>query len=183
LHCPPPPSRALFNSHSAVITGPGHADFPALTAALAECCTDLARLLAYDGEGATKLITVHASGSASRADAHLLAQTVAASQLVKTAVHGGDANWGRILCAAGYSGAPLDPARVSCAMAAEGVGRVELLAAGEPVDIDETLATQIVAAGEVEVHFDAGLGGDGRATVWASDLTHGYIDINGSYRS
>ena len=138
-----------------------------------------------DGEGATKFITVRVEGAASDADARVAAKAVANSPLVKTAFYGGDANWGRILCAVGYSGAAVDPARADLWIAA-GRGAVtsplQLVANGQPLAYSEEAASAIFAEKEIVVEVKLGLG-DGQATVWTCDLSHEYVDINGHYRT
>jgi len=134
-----------------------------------------------DGEGATKFITVTVQGAASDEDARRAAKAVANSPLVKTAFYGGDANWGRILAAVGYSGATVDPARADLWIEGER-GKLQLVAAGQPLAYSEELATAIFQATEISVTVELGLAA-GRATVWTCDLSHAYVDINGSYRT
>ena len=150
-------------------------------AALDAVCEHLAQAIVRDGEGATTFITLNVSGTATDAEARQVANTVATSPLVKTAFYGGDANWGRIIAAAGRSGvsAPLDS--VALAMAAGG-DHVALVAGGLPLDYDDALANAIAAQSEVVVHLQWGAG-PGTATVWTCDLTHDYVSINGHYRT
>jgi glutamate N-acetyltransferase/amino-acid N-acetyltransferase len=171
-------------------------------AALTSLCTDLAQQIVRDGEGATKFITVRVEGAASHADAKWAAKAVANSPLVKTAFYGGDANWGRILAAVGYSGAAVEPDKTELWIAA-GVGAglapaqgdrnpadrrgaggspLQLVRAGQPLRYSEQAASAIFAGEEIEVLVRLGLG-DGRATVWTCDLSHEYVDINGHYRT
>ncbi len=159
--------------------GPVNAD--RFADALTDLCADLARQIVRDGEGATKFITVTVQGAASDEDARRAAKAVANSPLVKTAFYGGDANWGRILAAVGYSGATVDPARADLWIEGER-GKLQLVAAGQPLAYSEELATAIFQATEISVTVELGLAA-GRATVWTCDLSHAYVDINGSYRT
>ncbi|PKO23563.1 MAG: ornithine acetyltransferase [Chloroflexi bacterium HGW-Chloroflexi-1] len=167
-------------------------------AALTDLCTDLAQQIVRDGEGATKFITVRVTGAASDADARLAAKAVANSPLVKTAFYGGDANWGRILAAVGYSGAEVDPARTDLWIVAGTLGGVgaglapaqgdrkgsplQLVQGGQPPAYSEATASAIFAASEITVTVALGLGA-GQAIVWTCDLSHEYVDINGHYRT
>jgi glutamate N-acetyltransferase/amino-acid N-acetyltransferase len=185
----------------------GPVDPSAFAAALTDLCTDLAQQIVRDGEGATKFITVRVRGAASDADARLAAKAVANSPLVKTAFYGGDANWGRILAAVGYSGAAVDPARAGLWIAAGaspavGVGLapaqlppaqgdregqaqglpLQLVGGGQPLDYAESAASAIFAGPQIAVTVDLGLGA-GQATVWTCDLSHDYVSINGHYRT
>jgi glutamate N-acetyltransferase / amino-acid N-acetyltransferase len=172
----------------------GAVDPGAFAAALTELCADLAQQIVRDGEGATKFITIRVDGAASDADARLAAKAVANSPLVKTAFYGGDANWGRILAAVGYSGAAVDPARAGLWIAA-GTGAdptpasgdhpgspLQLVGGGQPLDYAESAAGAIFAGTEIAVTVDLGLGA-GQATVWTCDLSHEYVSINGHYRT
>ena len=169
----------------------------AFTSALTSLCTDLAQQIVRDGEGATKFITVQVSGAASDADARRAAKAIANSPLVKTAFYGGDANWGRILCAVGYSGADVDPAQAGLWIAVgaglasaqgdhEGGDRkgtpLQLVAHGQPLAYPEAVAGAIFAEKEITVTVHLGLTA-GRATVWTCDLSHDYVSINGHYRT
>jgi len=154
---------------------------------LAELCADLAQQIVRDGEGATKFITIRITGAVSDQDAQRAAKAVANSPLVKTAFYGGDANWGRILAAIGYSGAEVDPNRAGLWIAAGAEGDhagspLQLVAAGRPVAYSEAEASAIFAGKEIAVMADLGLGA-GEATVWTCDLSHDYISINGHYRT
>ena len=166
--------------------------FSAFAAALTSLCTDLAQQIVRDGEGATKFITIRVEGAASDADARTAAKAVANSPLVKTAFYGGDANWGRILAAVGYSGATVDPGRADLWIAA-GTGdgdtetrghgdALQLVRAGQPLPYSEEAASAIFAGSEITVAVKLGLG-DGQATVWTCDLSHDYVSINGHYRT
>ena len=156
--------------------------------ALTELCTDLAQQIVRDGEGATKFITIRVLGAASEEDARAAAKAVANSPLVKTAFYGGDANWGRILAAVGYSGARVNPTEADLWIApgtddaTASAERVQLVQNGKPLAYSEEAATAIFGGGEIAVSIDLGLGA-GHATVWTCDLSHGYVDINGHYRT
>jgi glutamate N-acetyltransferase/amino-acid N-acetyltransferase len=146
--------------------------------ALNEVLMDLALMVARDGEGAQKLIRIDVTGATTARSARRIAMSIANSPLVKTAIAGEDANWGRIVMAVGKAGEPADRDRLSVA-----VGGVWMAKDGAVVDgYDETPVVAHMKGREVEITVDIGLG-RGRATVWTCDLTHGYIDINGSYRS
>lgn len=159
--------------------------------ALTEFAIDLAHLVVRDGEGATKFITVTVQGSPSFEIAKDVASTISTSALVKTALYGQDANWGRILCSVGYSAAGrhgvVDPSKVSVSMR-PGKGNsltsdvLPLLANGEPVPLDEVHASKILAQEDVEIVVDLGLGPE-RAVMWTCDFSHEYVTINGSYRT
>ncbi len=139
---------------------------------------DLALMVARDGEGAQKLIRIDVTGAVTARSAHKIGMCIANSPLVKTAIAGEDANWGRIVMAVGKSGEPADRDSLSIA-----VGGTWMAREGGVVDgYDETPVVAHMKGREVEITVDIGLG-KGRATVWTCDLTHGYIDINGSYRS
>jgi glutamate N-acetyltransferase/amino-acid N-acetyltransferase len=139
---------------------------------------DLALMVARDGEGAQKLIRIDVTGAVSGRSAHRVAMSIANSPLVKTAIAGEDANWGRIVMAVGKAGEPADRDLLSVA-----VGGTWMAKEGGVVpDYDETPVIAHMRGREVEIAVDLGLG-RGKATVWTCDLTHGYIDINGSYRS
>jgi len=156
------------------------ADSPAaapLAEALLAVAVRLAQAIARDGEGASHFVTVIVRGAANDADARLAAKAVANSPLVKTAIYGGDPNWGRVLCAVGYSGCQVDPAR-----AALWFGDVALVAGGRPLGYDERQAAAVLQQPEVTITIDLGLGA-GEATVWTCDLTHRYVDINAHYRT
>jgi len=148
-----------------------------LEAALRLVCRELARDCASDGEGARHLITVEVAGAASTGDARTCARAIAASSLVKTAVAGADANWGRVLCAAGYSGAAFDPDR-----AAVWLGDLPVAAGGAALPFDEDRARTILRRPEVTIRVDLGAG-PYSACAWGCDLTEEYVSINASYRS
>ena len=146
--------------------------------ALDEVLLDLALMVARDGEGATKLVQVDVSGAVSAKSARRVALAVANSPLVKTAIAGEDANWGRIVMAVGKAGEPADRDKLSVAVGGTWMARDGTVVAG----YDETPVVAHMRGSEINIAVDLALGG-GRARVWTCDLTHGYIDINGSYRS
>ena len=139
---------------------------------------DLALQLVRDGEGATKFVKVNVTGAQNAASARKIARTIAESPLVKTAFAGEDANWGRIVMAVGKAGEPADRDRLSVAMGGVWMAREGTVVPG----YDETPVVAHIKGREVAITVDLGLG-RGAATVWTCDLTHAYIDINGSYRS
>jgi glutamate N-acetyltransferase / amino-acid N-acetyltransferase len=146
--------------------------------ALEEVCVDLAKQLARDGEGAEKFVTIEVSGAENDRAARGIGLAIGNSPLVKTALAAGDANWGRIVMAVGKSGEKADRDRLSIA-----VGGIQIAVEGGPVPgYDETPVAEHMAGREIRIAIDLGIG-PGRATVWTCDLTHGYVDINGAYRS
>ncbi|MBS7809987.1 bifunctional glutamate N-acetyltransferase/amino-acid acetyltransferase ArgJ [Roseococcus pinisoli] len=146
--------------------------------ALDEVLHELALMVARDGEGAQKLITIDVTGAVSAKSAHRIAMAIANSPLVKTAIAGEDANWGRIVMAVGKAGEPADRDKLSVAVGGTWMARD----GGVIPDYDEAPVVAHMKGREVEITVDIGLG-RGKARVWTCDLTHGYIDINGSYRS
>jgi glutamate N-acetyltransferase/amino-acid N-acetyltransferase len=147
-------------------------------AALRAVMTDLAQQVARDGEGAQKFVTIEVSGAESDPAARRIGLTIGNSPLVKTAIAAGDANWGRIVMAVGRAGEKAEPERLSIA-----VGGIRIAADGGPIPgYDEAPVARHMAGREIHIAVDLGIG-SGRATVWTCDLTHGYVDINGSYRS
>ncbi len=143
--------------------------------------TFLAKAIVRDGEGAGKFIEVTVNGAKSIEDARVLARSVVSSSLVKAAFFGADANWGRILCAMGYSGADFDPAGTELSFASD-KGMIVVVANGEPVAFDEQLAKKILLEKEVAVLAKLN-DGDATATAWGCDLSYEYVRINGDYRS
>ena len=150
-------------------------------AALSALCTSLARSIAADGEGASRLITCTVSGAADESTAEGLAKSVVGSSLVKAAMFGADANWGRVLCAMGYSGETFDPEGVDVAFRSE-AGEVAVCKLGRALDFDEELAARVLKCAEVVIDIDL-REGEGEATCWGCDLTYEYVKINGDYRS
>src|SRR5579863_2873640 len=146
-------------------------------AGLMQLCQALARMIAKDGEGAGKLVTVEVRGARRSSDAEGIARAIANSPLVKTAIAGSDANWGRIICAAGYSGATFDPTKVDIR-----INDFFLCRRGLDAGFDEAAAKRELEATELTVRLDLHQG-KAMARMWTCDLTHGYIDINASYRT
>ena len=155
----------------------GSPNYPAFEEAVEAVVRELAREIARDGEGATKLVEVVVEGSGDEASAATLARAIAGSSLCKAAVYGEDANWGRVLNAMGYSGVTFDPEGVDLYF-----GPVKVFAKGEPVPHDPAEANATLAGSEVRVTARLGEG-TASATAWGCDLTEEYVRINGSYRS
>ncbi len=147
------------------------------TDALTHVATDLAKQLARDGEGATKFVEISITGARDETDAARVAKAIANSPLVKTALYGGDANWGRVVAAAGYSGVAVEPSRMKLWF-----GDVNVFAHGTPTDFDEADSTRSIAGKDVFIRLDLGLG-SASTTVWTCDLSHDYVTINGKYRT
>lgn len=159
----------------------GTEDFRKFREALHVINEYLAKKIAGDGEGATALFEVKAVGCVSVGQARTLAKSIVCSNLTKTAIAGHDANWGRILCAMGYSGAQFDPEKVDLFFESR-AGRIQIIENGTAVDYSEAEATKILSEPEVTAIADVKMG-DKEATAWGCDLTHGYIEINADYRS
>jgi glutamate N-acetyltransferase/amino-acid N-acetyltransferase len=152
-------------------------DYSIFAEAVVDVGETLAREIARDGEGATRLVEVAVEGAANEESAAALAKNVVGSNLVKTAVFGEDANWGRVLTAMGYSGEAFDPDRVELWF-----GPIEVFSGGEPVPHEEAEANATLAAGEVKITVRLSEG-DASATAWGCDLSYEYVRINGSYRT
>ncbi|MDR0475490.1 MAG: bifunctional glutamate N-acetyltransferase/amino-acid acetyltransferase ArgJ [Treponema sp.] len=159
----------------------GGASYDLFASALETLCIQLTRAMARDGEGATKMISVRVSGAADEKCAETLAMAVASSSLVKAACFGADANWGRILCAMGYSGAEFDPAEADVSFASS-AGEIKVCAGGASFPFSEEDAKKILSKEEIELRIKAG-NGSGAAEAWGCDLTYDYVKINGDYRS
>lgn len=157
--------------------GVGSAAFPAIAAAIKAVCGELARKIAADGEGSTKLVTVNVLGAANDADADAVARAIANSPLVKTAIFGHDANWGRVAAAAGKCGVPFDQRAVDIDFMGVPVCR-----AGLTVPMDEDDMLRRFEAPEIGITADLH-SGDAHTRVWTCDLTHDYVTINGDYRT
>ena len=152
--------------------------YPALEAGLRAVSKSLALAIVRGGEGATKLITVRATGAGEWAHAERAARTIANSLLVKTAVHGGDPNWGRLVAAAGRSGVPFDLSR-----AAVRIGGIVLFENGEPHDANAEKAAAYLSGTDIDIEVDLGTGGQENATIWTCDLSAEYVRINADYRT
>lgn len=144
-------------------------------------CQSLAKQIAGDGEGCTRLFEVTAQGAATRAEAKCLAKSIVSSSLTKAAVFGKDANWGRILCAMGYSGAIFDPEKVDIFLES-GNGKIQLVGEGTAADYSEEEAAHILSANPVKAYVNVHQGKE-EATAWGCDLTYEYVSINADYRS
>ncbi len=163
---------------NARITNPRSPDYELFFCALKDLCQDLAIQIARDGEGATRLIRIAVEGARSRRDARAVAKSVAGSNLVKTAVFGGDPNWGRILCAVGYSGVTIDPGRVSL-----WIGPAPIVRDGQPLPGDAARAApKAMKAREVCIRIALGQG-KASVTAWTCDLSYDYVRINAEYHT
>jgi glutamate N-acetyltransferase/amino-acid N-acetyltransferase len=165
---------ALANGASGVTIEPGP-DLDAFNEALEAVSVSLAKQIARDGEGATKLITIRVTGARSDSDARTVGLSVANSSLVKTAVFGRDPNWGRILCDVGYAGADIQPDQIRVSMAG-----IPIFAGGAGLSYDREAAIQALGASDVDIDIDLGEGTAG-ATVYTCDLTYDYVRINAEY--
>ena len=150
--------------------------------ALNALCTELAHMIVRDGEGATKFVAIQVTGTATEADAHAIANTIATSPLVKTAFAGSDANWGRILAAAGRAGVAFDQNQTALWIGVDAPDELQLVANGTPTGYQEAEAAAVFAQPEFSIRLDVGAGASA-ALVWTTDLTHEYININADYRS
>lgn len=162
------------------ITAKG-ADYDAFLAAMQALCVELAKMMASDGEGAKHLITCTVTGAASVDQAETVAKSVIGSSLTKCAIFGADANWGRVLCAMGYSGVSFDPEQVDVAFVSA-AGRVDVCAQGRGLDFDEEKAKQVLTEHDVEISITMGEGAES-CTCWGCDMTYDYVKINGDYRT
>ena len=150
-------------------------DFQAFVAALTEVCITLAKKVARDGEGATKLVEVRVTGAPSEAEAKKVGRTIAESPLVKTALFGNDPNWGRLMMAAGRAGVPFDPDKASATLAG-----IEVFKNGVPATFDKAVASEAMKTDEVLVTVDLGVGA-GKATFYTCDFSYEYVKINAEY--
>jgi glutamate N-acetyltransferase/amino-acid N-acetyltransferase len=158
-----------------------NADYETFKEALFEVCKFLARKMASDGEGATKLFTAHVLNAKSKEDARILARSVISSSLSKAAIYGCDANFGRFLCAMGYSGVSFDQKDVELYFESK-AGECKVFEYGVPLEFDEEYATKIMSEEEVIIRIDMHEGSE-EATAWGCDLTYDYVKINADYRS
>ena len=176
------------------VTSSSSEDYTAFQEILTNFAIDLAKLVVRDGEGATKFVTIRVTEAPSLVGARKVASTIAKSPLVKTALYGKDANWGRILCATGYSqisepGMPANtineivPEKTSVSfIPSDGSPELKLLVNGEPEAVDEARAAEVLAHEDVEIRVRLG-GGKEEAVYWTCDFSHEYITINGDYRT
>ena len=174
-------SLFLFANGASGVAIETEEDKAAFAALLDDICIDMARRIASDGEGATHLMIVEAKGLPTEQDARLVARSIAGSTLFKAAVFGRDANWGRIMAAAGYSGADVDPTKADCILKSA-AGEVVVMEAGFGTDFSEELAKAVLTEHDITVIVDFH-SGDGQATAFGCDLTYDYVKINGDYRS
>ncbi|HLR71535.1 MAG TPA: bifunctional ornithine acetyltransferase/N-acetylglutamate synthase [Pseudogracilibacillus sp.] len=156
---------------------PAHPDWDTFMEMLTRTCETLAKQIARDGEGATKLIEVEVTGAKSDEDARKVAKSIVGSSLVKTAVFGKDANWGRIIAAVGYSGAEMNPQTIDTS-----IGGIMLLKNSEPQLFSEEDATAYLENDTIHIAVDLNVG-EGKGKAWGCDLTYDYVRINASYRS
>lgn len=150
--------------------------------ALTSICLTLAKMIVRDGEGAGKFVEIQVAGAPDNAAAHAVATTIATSPLVKTAFAGSDANWGRILAAAGRAGVDFDQYQAALWVGIQTVKELQLVSQGTPLNYQEADAAAIFAEPEFKVLLDLGAG-SGMATMWTTDLTHEYVNINADYRT
>ena len=158
-----------------------NADYETFMTALNTVNVHLCRMIAADGEGATKLLECKVSGAKSENDAKAVAKSVICSSLLKAAMFGADANWGRVLCAVGYSKAEVDVNRIDVAFASE-AGTVEVCKNGAGIEFSEEKAKTVLSEKEIEILISLN-DGNGDATAWGCDLTYDYVKINGDYRT
>lgn len=165
--------------NDSLVSGGASTALAQFSAALTDLCIDLAKQIARDGEGATRLIEIRVTSAVDEAQAHAVANTIAISPLVKTAVHGGDPNWGRVLMAAGRSGAAIDPARLTLTFGAP-ESAVVVVKDGLPAQYSEAEAAALFRHDPVLIQLDLGLG-DAATTVWTCDFSKAYVEINAHY--
>lgn len=163
------------------ITSQNDSDYTLFAKALSLLTTTLARKIARDGEGATKLLIAHCLNAKSKKDARKIAKSVIASSLVKAAMFGNDANWGRILCAVGYSGGEFDPKVVDVKLASS-AGEIAIMRGGNAQPIDEKFAKKLLQKDEIHIFIDCKLGKKS-AQAYGCDLSYDYVRINADYRS
>ncbi|SDG23696.1 glutamate N-acetyltransferase [Selenomonas sp. WCT3] len=161
---------------NAQITAEGD-DYETFKNALQSICQGLAKRIAADGEGATKFLTVNVKGTKSFADAKTIAMSVAKSPLVKTAFFGEDPNWGRVICAVGYAGVPMDPQKTVVKF-----GGIPVYANGVGAAFDEEALRKVMSAHDIVIDIDMGEG-EAEATVWTCDFSYEYVKINGEYHT
>lgn len=160
-----------------IILSEDHPDYPAFFELLVSCATDLAKLIAHDGEGATKFLEVNVTGAATWQDAKTAAMAIAKSPLVKTAFFGEDPNWGRIVCAAGYSGAAMDASKVNLE-----IGGIRLVENGMNCNVPAEKLAPTMSQHDISMSIDLAAGKE-CATVWTCDFSYEYVKINGEYHT
>ncbi len=156
-------------------------DYSIFSDALKALCIDLSKLIAKDGEGATKLLESRVTGACDDKTAQILSKSVISSSLVKAAFFGNDANWGRIVCALGYAGVPVDLSKASVTLMSDG-GIIPVFTEGVGIVFDEDLALKVLMCDTVIIQIEL-KDGTGSGTAWGCDLTYDYVKINGDYRS
>lgn len=156
-------------------------DYNAFCSALFEICSHVVRMLAKDGEGATKLVVCEVVGAADEETARICAKSVIRSPLVKTAMFGSDANWGRVLCALGYAGAAIDVSKIDVSFRSR-KGTVPVCKNGAGIEFSEEKAKEVLLEDEIEILVDLN-SGEAEATAYGCDLTYDYVKINGDYRT
>jgi glutamate N-acetyltransferase/amino-acid N-acetyltransferase len=172
----------LLANGASGVTVSSEADLAEFQAGLTDLCIELAKMIVRDGEGASRFVELVVTGARDEAEALAVARTIATSPLVKTAIAGGDPNWGRILAAAGRAGIPLDQSRLALAVRAAGGAWLDLVHGGTPLGFREEDAARAIGADEIEIQLDLGLG-HASTTMWTCDLTREYITINADYRT
>ena len=155
------------------------AELPVFVELLRDVCVDLAKKIARDGEGATKLVEIRVTGASNPTMAHRVADSIACSPLVKTAIHGNDPNWGRVVCAAGYSGAEINPDTLTLDFGL-GAEQIRLVQGGMPLVVDLDAASQLLRRENVYITLDLGLG-SADTTVWTCDFSKEYVEVNAHY--
>ena len=156
-------------------------DFEIFKKALASITCKLCRMIAKDGEGATKLLECNVKGAKNTETARVVAKSVVCSSLLKAAMFGADANWGRVLCAIGYSGADVDVSKVDVSFSSK-AGKVDVCQNGAGIEFSEEIAKNVLTEDEIQINVSLGEG-VGNATAWGCDLTYDYVKINGDYRT
>lgn len=171
-------ANGMAGNQEVTVDGPGYQEF---VEALQYVAAALAKMMAHDGEGATKLLECQVCHALTKEDARKVAKAVVSSSLVKAAFFGEDANWGRIICAVGYSGAAIAPEKVDLWLESEG-GKIQLMAAGAGLNFDEEAAAKVLKEKSIQIIIDLHQG-EAAATSWGCDLTYDYVKINADYRS
>lgn len=174
----------LLANGASGVTVAGEESIALFAGGLNYICTELAKMIVVDGEGATKFVEIQVTGCRDGAEAHAIAQTIATSPLVKTAFAGSDPNWGRILAAAGRAGVKFDQHRAALWVGADDDDEkgIQLVAEGAPTRFREADAAAVFAQPRFVIRLALGMG-DGAATMWTTDLTHEYVSINADYRT
>ncbi len=171
-------ASGLAGNEEITCEGEDYCDF---VEALTAVCKELAKKMAKDGEGATKLLVCKVSGAKTERDARLAAKSVICSSLLKAAMFGADANWGRVLCAIGYSGADVDVNNVNVSFASE-AGKIDVCKNGAGIEFSEETAKEILIRDEIDIMVDLS-DGEYSAEAYGCDLTYDYVKINGDYRT